>query len=266
MSFYAKSFIYNGIPSDTFGLFISDLDASAINSSMGSFDVTLYEQKIYRKQTPYFFGATGVPHLEFDMSCFSEQELTAEDFEGVQRWLFGSTSYKTLQIVQEDMQEVVFYAILNSPEIIRVGNIIMGCKFHVVCNSPYGFKYPQTVVYTYTASIVDANEIFYNASDDISNYLYPTTVITMNNIGGDITITNSDDVNRVFEFTDLQPNEVITIDNSLQTISSSTGLKRLSLFNKHFLRFVPNVNHLHIQGNVLSISNTFSLIVKKIGG
>lgn len=266
MAFYGRSIIFNGIPSEEYGLYISDLDASGISNSMGSYDLEIKEQKIYRRPTAYLYGTTATPHLEFDMTLLAEEELTAEDFEGVQKWLFGQDGYKTLQVDQYDMQSVVFYAILNSPEIIRVGNKIQGCKFHVVCNSPFGFTFPKVTSYTYGSSVVNATETFYNSSDDTANYLYPTCVITMNNIAGNITITNQEDNNRVFEIVNLHANEIITINNSLQTISSSTGLKRLGNFNKHWLRFVPYLNTLHIQGNVANIELTYSEIVKKIGG
>lgn len=266
MSFYGRAFIFSDIPSETYGLYISDLDASGISNSMGSYNVEIKEKKIFRRSVPYLFGVTGVPHLEFDMTVLAEEELTAEDFEGVQKWLFGQDGYKTLQIDQYDMESVVFYAILNSPEIIRVGNKIQGCKFHVVCNSPFGFTFPKVYTCAYGSSVVDAMESFYNSSDDTSNYLYPSCVITMNNIAGNITITNESDNNRVFEITGLHANEVLTINNSLQTISSSTGLKRLGNFNKHWMRFVPYLNTLHVQGNVESIVMTYSDIVKKIGG
>jgi len=161
MSFYGRSFIFNGIPSESFGLYISDLDASGVSNSMGSYDVEVKEKKIFRRPTSYFYGASSIPHLEFDMTVLAEEELTAEDFEGVQKWLFGQDGYKTLQIDQYDMQEVVFYVILNSPEIIRVGNKIYGCKFRVICNSPFGFTFPKTYTCVYTSSVVDAMESFY---------------------------------------------------------------------------------------------------------
>jgi hypothetical protein len=90
--------------------------------------------------------------------------------------------------------------------------------------------------------------------------------LTVNDFGGDVFIENEEDGGRIFSFTDLQTNEVITIQNDYQIISSSTGLKRLGNFNKHWLRFLPGKNTLHITGSVASISNTYSLIVKKVGG
>lgn len=266
MAFYGKAFIYDSIPSDTYGLFIQDIDAQAINRTMGSTEMEIYEDRTYRRATPYFYGATPSKKLSFSMSAFSENELTAEDFQRVQAWLFSSRAYKKLQIVQYDMQSVYFNCILNKPEIVRVGNKIHGFSCLVDCDSPFAYKFPKTITYTYTDSSVVASETFYNASDDKGAYLNPKLVITMNAFGGDISITNVTDSSRVFSFTSLSAGEVLTVDNSLQTILSSTGNKRIGNFNKNYLRLVPGVNHLNISGNVSSISMTTQFIAKKIGG
>jgi phage-related protein len=265
MAFFGRSFIYDSVPSETYGLLISDIDAQAINQSMGSSAMEIYEQKIYRRTVPFFYGSTTANKLSFKFSAFSEDELTAEDFQQVQRWLFSSRTYKRFQIDQLDMQSVYFNCILNTPEIVRVGNLIQGFNCTVECDSPFAYNFPKTVTYTYTDAVIDSTVTFYNSSDDTGAYLYPITVITVNTFGGDVSITNLDDSNRVFSFTGVSPNEVLTVNNSLQTISSSTGLRRLSYFNKHFLRLVPGVNRLRIQGNVGSVAMTTQFVVKKIG-
>lgn len=266
MSFYGRSFLYNSMASDMYGLFIRDIDAQAINKTMGSTEMEIYEEKTYRRATPYFYGSTPAKKLSFPMSAYSDEELTAEQFQTVQAWLFSSRTYKKLQIVQFDMQGVYFNAILNSPEIVRVGNQIFGFTCLVNCDSPFAYKFPKTTTYTYTDPSVVASEIFYNGSDDKGAYLYPSLVITMNTFGGDISIENESDSSRTFSFTSLSAGEVITIDNSLQTMVSSTGLKRLSSFNKNYLRLVPGINRLNISGNVASIAMTTQFVAKKIGG
>jgi len=266
MSFYGRTFIYDDVPSENYGLFISDIDASAVNRTMGNTSVEIYEKKLFRRATPYFYGATPSKKLSFKFSSFSEDELTGDDFELVQKWLFGSKTYKKFQVVQEDMQQVYFNAIMNDPEIVRVGNMIMGFTCNVECDSPFAYLFPKTTTYSYTGSTVDSVEEFYNASDDADSYLYPKLVITVNSFGGDVTIRNLSESSRSSVFTSLSPNEVITIDSSFQTISSSTGLKRLSNFNKKFLRLVPGLNRLRVQGNVASVVMTTQFISKKIGG
>lgn len=266
MTFYAKSFIFDGIPSDYYGLFISEINPNAGDQkSMGSSDMTILDKKIFRRPVPFLFGMTPVSPLTFTLSCFSEDEIDAVFFELIQEKFCSARTYKSLQIVQYDMQSAYFSAILKNPQIIRVGNLLRGITFEVTCNAPYGFEFPKTITYSYTASTVNDNVIFNNTSNDINQYLYPNLIITVNNIGGDLSITNSDDNNRIFAFTGLSPNEIITMNCGLQTLSSSIGLKRLSNFNKNFLRLVPKLNHLHIQGSVLSIQMTTQFIAKKIG-
>jgi phage-related protein len=266
MAFYGNNFIYDNIPSETYGLIIMDIDANAINKSMGSSSMEILEQKIYRRATPYFFGSTPSPKLTFSFSAYSEQEMDAEHFALVQKWLFSSRTYKRFAIDQVDMQNIYFNCIMNNPEISRVGNLVKGFNCEVICDSPFAWLYPKITTYTYSSSIVNTTEIYYNGSDDTGGYLYPNLVLTQNNIAGEIIITNLSDNSRIFSFSDLQPNEVLTINNSNQTISSSTGLLRLSKFNKKFLRLVPGVNNLKIQGNVASIVMTNQWIAKKIGG
>jgi phage-related protein len=266
MAFYGCSFLYDGVPSELYGLRISDIDVDAINRSMGSSSMDVYEQKVYRRATPYFFGATPSPKLVFTLSAFSEEEMDAAHFQLVQKWLFSSRKYKQLQIDQIDMLDIYFSCILNQPEIVRVGNKIQGFSCQVECDSPFAWKFPTTITYAYEQAVVDDTVIFNNTSDDSGSYLYPQLVITINNTGDNIKITNESDDNRIFEFTGLLANEVLTIDCSLETVSSSTGLKRLENFNKKFLRLVSGVNRLHIQGDAESIAMTTQFVARKIGG
>lgn len=265
--FYGRSFIYKNIPSEIYGLYIMDIDTNAISSSMGSSSMEIKEKKIFRKAQPYFLGASPVPKLEFDFSAYSESEIDAERYEAIQKWLFSSRTYEKFAIDEPDIQNIYFNCILNNPEIKRVGGLLYGFSCTVTCDSPFAYKYPQTTTYTYTASVVDSTETYYNMSDDTGDYLYPTQlIITMNNVGGNVSITNIDDNNRVMSFTNVQPNEILTVSPLYQTIESSTGLKRMGNFNKKFLRLVPNRNRLRIQGNVASIVMTNTFIAKKIGG
>lgn len=267
MSFYGRSFIWNSVPSELYSLYIAELDASAINASMGSSSMEIKEKKIFRRPQPYFLGASPTPKLEFSFSAYSEQEIDATAFEAIQKFLFSSREYGKFEVDQPDMQGVYFRAILNDPKIQRVGGLIQGFSCTVTCDSPFAWKYPQTTTYTYTSSVVDSTETYFNMSDDTGDYLYPTQmIITMNNTDGEVSITNLDDNNRVMSFTNVQPSEVLTVSPLYQTIESSTGLKRMGNFNKKFLRLVPNKNRLRIQGNVESIQMVNQWVAKKISG
>jgi hypothetical protein len=264
MSFFGCSFIYNNIASDYYGLRISNIDSESISRMMGSYSVEIIEKKLLRRPTPFFLGTNNAPHLEFDVSVFSEDGLSAQDYEMIQASLFGQKVYRRFQIAQDDMQSTCFDAILNNPQVVKVGSEIKGVDFKVVCNGPFGYRPAQSITNTYTGTPTNTTEVFYNASQDTSNYLYPTSVITMNSTGGNMSIVNASDSNRAFTFTGLSANEVVTVNNSLGIITSSTGLKRLNAFNKHWLRFISGANNLTVTGQVTSIAHTFTLVVKSI--
>lgn len=264
MSFYGSSFSFNGISSEQFGLRIAELDAGGVNEMMGSASLEIKEDKIYRRPTPFFYGVTPSPKLSFPVSAFSEDTIDADIYSKIQKAYFSSKNYKRFQIVQNDLMDIYFDALLLDPKVTKVGNETKGISFIVSCSSPFAWHFPKTRSYTYAGAVIDENIIFNNESDDAESYLYPNLTIIMNSSGGDVTITNSDDGSRVFEFTSLSADENIIVDCYRQTIKSSTGLRRINNFNKKYLRFVNGLNHLRVQGGVYRLILTTQFISKKI--
>ena len=270
MSFNARTFVYDGIPSETYNLNISSgLSSSVVNAvelnTNGSNDVKLLTENILRRPTEYLYFAQQYPTLEFDASITANSELTSQDANLCQKWLFGRQVYKPMQIMQFDMQNIFFNCFLIKPKILRVGNEIVGFDFTVHCDTPFGAKtFPQTLSYDYGDDVASASFKFFNDSDN-NYYSYPSLSITMNNIGGNITLTNVQDNNRQFQLTGLLANEVITINNDLQIITSSLGLQRLGNFNLNWFRLLPNLNTILVQGNISNLSMTY-YFDKKIGG
>jgi len=263
MPFYSSSFVYDSRPSSYFNLYVSEIGGDGSSTWNGASSMEIYNKKLYRRSTPYFYGSAVGDNMEFELSFTSPEDIDSRTSELIQKWLFSSRSYKKLMIVQPDMQDVYMNVILNDPQVVREGNLIRGYTCTAQCDSPFGgWKFPKTKVYTYTAEVIDNTVTFNNSSDDGGNYLYPQLLITMNNAGGDITITNQSDGDRVFSFIDLSPNEILTVDNSLQQISSSTDLKRMSKFNKKFFRLIPGINTIRFQGNVSSIAMTYQFVAK----
>jgi len=263
MPFYSSSFVYDSRPSSYFNLYVSEIGGDGSSTWNGGSSMEVYNKKLYRRSTPFFYGSAVGDNMEFELSFTSPEDIDSRTSELIQKWLFSSRSYKKLMIVQPDMQDVYMNVILNDPQVVREGNLIRGYTCTAQCDSPFGgWKFPKTKTYAYTAEVIDNTVTFNNVSDDSGNYLYPQLVITMNNAGGDITITNQSDGSRITSFTDLSPSEILTVDNSLQQISSSTDLKRMSNFNKKFFRLIPGINTIRFQGNVSSIAMTYQFVAK----
>lgn len=264
MSFYGRTFVFDGVPSENYSLTISSGSSGEETTNLPG-DVKLYTEKIFRRTNEFLLGVEIAPVLEFPVSFMTDnEELTAKDLEITSKWLFGKRNYCKLKIMQEDMQDVYFDCFLLSPKIVRVGNIVRGVTAQVYCKDAWAVTDSKSTTYTFTPPVVSQTIIHNNLSDD-SGYVYPNMVITAGDSGGTITLTNTSDANRVFQFLALQGNEVLTVNNSLQIITSSTGLRRLSNFNKNFFRLKSGRNAITVNGEISSLVISYPL-ARKIGG
>jgi len=264
--FYGNSFIFDGVASEMFNLYLGQIGDSGESMTSGS-DVSLTTQKIYRRPTPFIYGAEQTPVLSFPLSVYVPGEMVAPHYSAIAGWLWGQSKYKILRICQEDIQEVYFNVFLTAPEITRVGNIIRAFRTTVVCDSPWGYKEAQRYTSpTYSGQVMSDEFTFYNDSDN-SAYTYPRELkIIANAYGGTVTITNITDSNRVFTLTDLLPNEIITINCDLQIMTSDLVTYPLYKFTtKNWLRLVRGGNSLSVSGNISNFYITTYPTPVKIG-
>jgi hypothetical protein len=269
--FSASSFIFNGIPSEFYNLYIGysgkDSKAGAGESEEpASNDISLLTQKIYRRPSPLLYGVEQIPVLSFYLSMYIPNGgLDEQAFSKVSGWLFGNMQYGTLRICQNDMTDIYFRCFFTKPQTNRYGNFIRALNSTVVCDAPWGWRSPKTYNYSWL-NTYDISQVinFYNETDN-NYYTYPTKlVITANSFGGNITITNATDNGRQFVLT-AAPYEVITFNCFDQTVSSSINPLPLQNFNGNWLRLLKGVNLLNVTGNPLSVAMTVERAVK-IGG
>jgi hypothetical protein len=266
LSFFAHTFVFDGIPSETYNLYISSPSGGDVSTN-GSTNVEMYYDQPYRRPVPYLLGVKLGERLSFPVSINTPYELTAEEAMLVQKWLFGYRQYKVLRIVQSDMQNVYFNAILNSPKIKRTGNLITGFDCDVECDAPWGWEdvNPRTVNFATPPSsyVININ----NTSDDIAAYLKPTVEVTMNGTGGNASFINYSDAYRTTNLIALSANEVITMNSDLTYLESSTGLNRIKWanFNGKWIRFIPGINVWHVTGNIAKVVFTYKF-ARKVGG
>jgi hypothetical protein len=251
MSFYAKNFIFAGESSDLYGIRISSTNDGEDSSSPANANVELITQKIFRRPAPFFLGSTLSPVLEFSVEfTATEGELTQADMGLASKWLFGRSSYENLIIIQQDMEDVRFKCFFTNPEIKRVGNIIIGFTATVTCDSP--FAYGNTKTTTFTQS--NKTYTLFNESENLF-YTYPRIEIQMNGVGSSVQIKNVTDNNRTMTISNLLAGELITIDNDLQIITSSSGDNILNKIASpiQFFRLLNGVNNIFILGNIIYV-------------
>lgn len=264
-SFYAYDFMFNSEPSRKYNLQIITFNDGSLFEGIGSSDVELYTQEVYRKAKPYFLGRQQSPVLKFELTFGSIFPIGGIERSAISKWLFGQNEYKKLYIIQDDLNGSYFNCFLTNPRPVYVGGVNYAFICNVVCDSPFAYSPLRTFTETFTdETIITYNFELYNKSHDV-DYLYPNLTFTLNTIGDSFLIRNDSDNSREFLFEDLQPNEEITIDNDLQILTSSTGLKRLSKFNKNWLRLVPGLNELYVESGIGTFTVTYRDKLK-IGG
>lgn len=271
MGFFGYNFTFAGIPSETYNLGIVNFDTGMITSPAGN-TVEIYKEEIFRRAKPYFYGVSPRPVLEFPITIGTPDIIDGYTRSLIEKWLFGQQTYQKLQIVQGDIQNSYYNCFLTEQESYAIGNIKYGFNCKVVCDSPYAWDYPSSLVKTYSPSTITTESFnFYNLSTT-NSYLYPFISFTLNSIGTNITLINNTDNGRIFTFgTGLLPiltaNETITVDNDLQIITSSLGTTtyRLSSFNKNWFRLVSGINNITITGGISNLTMT-TQFARSIGG
>ena len=265
MAFYGKSFLYDNIPSETYGLYILDFETTGgLTESEAGGETEPIEEWIYRRSKSYHYGNIMNTPLEFDLSVASFDPIPGYDRGKILQWLLGRGSFKKLQICEDDISNVYFNALCTSAKTIYVGNVQRGIKLHFRCDSPWAWEFPKTLTYNFTGNeIKNFTFDFYNSSED-GHYIYPIIDFTLNSIGNGISIANLTTGDTAFTFTGIQPNENIVINNYLETIVSDTGLLRLNYFNKSWFRLIEGRNQIHVISGIgeLKITTQFA---RKIG-
>lgn len=263
--FWTKSFTFDGVPSENYSLLISSMANNSEESSSFPGDIKIHSEKLFRRSNEFLYATEINPVLEFPVTFTTDSgDLSGVDVENVGKWLFGRKNYAKLKILQYDISDVIYTCLLVKPQIIRVGNLVRAINCVVHCKDAWGVTESKTFNYTFSPPCVNIPITNKNRSDDTS-YTYPTLIITMSGAGGDVSLTNTSDASRIFSFTGLLANEILTVNNDLQILSSSTGLRRLSNFNKKFFRLVNGTNTILVNGAVSSIVVQYPL-AKKIGG
>lgn len=261
MSFCASSFIFDGIPSESKGLYLFNIDSKETDIDCGA-NLTLHTDKTNRSYKHNLLGVSEDKPLEFKITFGSLDPLTRYDISSIQKWLFGHREYKKLQIVQDDMLNVYYNCILNNPKMITFGNMPYVFECTVVCDSPFAWENEKTHEY-----ILNGREdelVHYNQSD-VNDYTYPLVEFDSLLSSNEVSLINLSNDSRETKVQGLLANEKITLNNEMQLIDSSTQLSRLGNFNKNWFELVKGENRIKVVGKIGILKIKYSN-ARRIGG
>lgn len=257
MSFNGLSFVYDGISSESYGLYLASMGGGE-DSSSGGMEMDILTKKVARREQSYLMGVSAPAPLEMSLTMFSLKPITRYRLSEIQNWLFCRESYKKLKIIQNDIGHLNYNAILHSSELIHVSNEVYGITCQVTCDINGAWMEEEVLSFPTPSGDLKIE----NLSD--LRYVKPYIEFTFKG-GSEIVFTNKSDNNREFSFTGLTNGEVIKVDCDTGEISSSLNINRMGKCNKKFLRLISGINILNIRGSIANLKIIYTPM-KKVGG
>jgi phage-related protein len=259
MSFYGKNFLYNGISSEVYGLICASIDSSGSETSPAGSDVTIIEEYLNRRETPYFYGVSFPQKLEFPVGFFSEEAIPRERVSEIEKWLFGLSSYKEFKIIQEDLIDVHYNCIFTEGSLVCIGNEVFGFQATAICDAPWAWG--DTKVFRKTNA---TGAIYLKNQSDNTRDTKPIITLTFTSNQATVSIINTSDIgSSAMVFEDVTSGEVIEVDCDLRTVSSSEeGI--VERFNGKYMYLLPDMNTITITGVIGTLEIAYSP-ARKVG-
>lgn len=193
MNVFGKSFTYDGISSETYGLMLCTINSQQISKdSVMSWTINKGEINPHRHK-PNYYNRKPSDVLKFDMTVIKRDgsNITAAERSEIIRWMTSPLSHVLLTIedYEDDChyhQDILYYCIVtNYSESVPTGDVT-GMTFSFECDSPYGYTSIETTLF---ASDAMTTITLHNTSDEMYMDYYPT--ICLKGTGtGEVTITN----------------------------------------------------------------------------
>lgn len=234
----ATDFMYDGLFLSDLGYIVCQFDESGgfSSSSAGSqLDLTTVSVMGGKK-----YEITGVQYSEpFNTSisiCKPDgAAFTIDEFEYLLRWL-NRPEYHELILRTADFGAVRFFGTFNVDKVEFRGRLI-GFTLNFISDSPFG-KYPQEVD-KFVISKPGGSIVIYDKSSEVG-YVYPDYLEIECTGSGDLVIENSLDGRKTI-IENCVIGEVITMDGTVASLSSSKREKILNSFNFRFPRICNTI-------------------------
>ena len=205
----------------------------------------------------FLYGRSFNDPLEFQLvfgldplMLHMDEYLDRFEMDAIANWLTGHDTYKWLEIEQPDMETIRYHCIISDLEPIQLSWLPWAFTAKVVCDSPYGYKFPQKFSY----SCMNETEFKLISRSTINQLYYPKLDITLNG-SNTISIINQSCNNVELRFDNLAKDYFlkISVDNELgKIISSDASYPNMYQYcNFAWLPLKKGMNKLLVKGNCL---------------
>ena len=242
MSFTSTKFIINGVNSDELG--ITGIDEVCLirenntieRQIMGSRSVV--EDEVGESLSPLFYKLKKSP-IELKLMFSVLNNAMTHDVQFQLAEIFSKDYYVPFQSY-DDLNKV-YYVVATDIKEVTFGLYEGWIEVSLRTSSTCAWTPIQEVTFDIT-SVPTNIELFNNSN--VVEFYYPEIEVTLTDSNTEFTFVNTSDNNRVFGFTDLNANEVITIFNEGEgKIISDSGDPRFSkLIDKRWFRLIKGSN------------------------
>lgn len=191
----STEFIFDGVPSETFGLMIYFLDDSDRRELSLGTDVDVVEDRLPKRTTPIHYGVDLNKSMSFPLTFGSKEYLKDYDVDAILSWLTGHQQYKWLEFIDGD-HYIRYKCHLNNMQTVYINGLATAFTCDVECDSQFAYEYPRT--YIYEIDTTEAYIEFLNSSS-YNGYLYPKIHLDLSDDCNSFTIRNETDNNREFK-------------------------------------------------------------------
>lgn len=248
MSFTARSFLFDGVPCERYGLMLYDLDGHAQDGGDLGTSLRILENRAARNYYGYHQGTVMNDPLEFKLVFGIDggrERLSRFELAAVAGWLTGHRQYKWLQICQGDMELFRYKCLITELKSIPVGGLPVAFEATVRCDSPYAYHVPYTDVIECRGG---DTAYLYRCKTTLNGWYYPD--MKLESSGGVMTVANAQDPGR--RLTVSGPGSApwtVTIDGRRMTAAAPDGAAVTDWTNFQFLRALQGDNPLTLTGN-----------------
>lgn len=254
-------FIWNGVASELYGVSIISINNNSWERPSGGQSEFLTDTVANNAQV-MFLGSKQSPVLSFTLEFACEDSMDIYKYNRIKDWLFGEMEFRRLQICEKHFDAFYFNCQLK-PDKDYLLNGFMGFSCNVTCDSPFAWENVRKRRIPHNGANFSEYS-FHNLSAD-SDDMKPVITFKVGT-NGKFKIINKSYNNLTFEWSDLQPDEIITCDCKNGIITSSLGLKRLSNFNKTFFKLKKGLNQLEFWYNATDVMFEYKNAVRLGGG
>jgi len=259
MSFLNTGFSVNGERSEDYGVVLV-AKGDLVNQQFGVSSKAVREKIKYRDE-PYSYGfERNIYNMPIAISKIDSNDMkfTYEERIRITKWLKGNDEF--VEFCSDDYdEEHIFYLHFNSGDFENYSNNMGIVTFD--CEMKYPYAMSPVLYDNFDLSDNNSSEMITLVNNsNVVDYYSPMIEFKLIGSNTGFKMINHTNNEEIFEFTGLTAGDTICIDNLNKRIKSSTGLPRLSNFNKKWLSLSYGINQIEVFGAcILDVKSQFPM-------